>query len=103
MTIKLITLKTNHTLMGTVDESDKVSYITIKEPVQVVNVPPRAANEQPGIAFMPFLEFSNEFRTGIKIKTEDILTITTPVIELENQYNQVFGSGIQIASSIPKI
>ncbi len=103
MTIKLITLKTNHTLMGSVDESDKVSFITISEPVQVVNVPPRAANEQAGIAFMPFLEFAQEFKTGIKIDTKDILTITTPVVELENQYNQVFGSGIQIASSIPKI
>lgn len=103
MTIKLITLKTNHTLMGTVEESDKVAHITIKEPVQVVSVPPRAANEQAGIAFVPFLEFANEFRTGIKIKTEDILTVTAPVVELENQYNQVFGSGIQIASSIPKM
>ena len=101
MTIKLITLKTNHTLMGTVEESDKVSFITIKEPVQVVNVPPRTPNEQPGIAFMPFLEFSKEFKTGIKIDTKDILSITTPVLELENQYNQVFGSGIQIATSLP--
>jgi hypothetical protein len=101
MTIKLITLKTNHTLMGSVVEKDTV--VTITEPVQVVNVPPRAANEQAGIAFMPFLEFSNEFRTGIDINKADILTSSTPVVELENQYNQVFGSGIQIASSIPKI
>jgi hypothetical protein len=70
--------------------------------VQVVNVPPRAPNEQAGIAFMPFLEFSNEFRTGIDINKADILTLSTPVVELENQYNQVFGSGIQIAASIPK-
>lgn len=101
MTIKLITLKTNHTLMGSVDESMRVSYITIKEPVQVVNVPPRAPNEQAGIAFMPFLEFSNEFKTGIKIDSPDILTTTTPVVELENQYRQVFGSGIQIAAALP--
>jgi len=103
MSIKLITLKTNHTLMGSVDESDKVSFITITEPVQVVNVPPRSANDQAGIAFMPFLEFSQEFKTGIKIDRQDILAISTPVVELENQYRQVFGSGIQIASSIPKL
>jgi hypothetical protein len=34
---------------------------------------------------------------------EDILFISTPVRELENQYNQIFGSGIQIASAIPKL
>jgi hypothetical protein len=33
----------------------------------------------------------------------DVLCITLPMVELENQYNQVFGSGIQIASAIPKV
>jgi len=32
----------------------------------------------------------------------DILCITSPMVELENEYNKLFGSGIQIASSIPK-
>ena len=87
--------------MGSVKVSDDVSYVSITEPVQVINVPPRAPNEQAGIAFMPFLEFSKEFKTGIKIDSPDILTITTPVVELENQYRQVFGSGIQIATVLP--
>jgi hypothetical protein len=30
-----------------------------------------------------------------------VLILSTPVVELENQYNQVFGSGIQIASTLP--
>lgn len=55
------------------------------------------------MAFAPFLEFSQEFRTGITVSEDDVLCITTPVRELENQYNQVFGSGIQIASAIPKV
>jgi hypothetical protein len=54
------------------------------------------------MAFVPFLNFATEFETGIKISMDNVLCITTPTVELENQYNQVFGSGIQIASSIPK-
>lgn len=96
--IKLVTLKTNHTLMAITDEHD--SYVSLKTPVQVVSVPPRAANENPGIAFVPFLEFSQEFKTGIKIAREDILCINAPVVELENQYNSIFGSGIQIAKAL---
>lgn len=98
MTIMLVTFKTNHTIMGKVEKDN--NKITIKEPVQVVMQPTK---EGPMMAFAPFLDYSNEFKTGISISVEDVLCITTPVVELENQYNQVFGSGIQIASSIPKM
>jgi hypothetical protein len=89
--------------MGDVTESSTDSFITVKQPVQVVSVPPRSATDPGSVAFSPFLEYADEFRTGFEIKKEDILLISTPVRELENQYNQIFGSGIQIASAIPKI
>ena len=99
MTIKLITLKTNHTLIGDVDcVSD--TEITLKQPVQVVMQPTK---DGPMMAFSPFLDYCDEFKTGIKLSMTDVLCITTPVRELKNQYNSIFGSGITIASSIPKI
>jgi hypothetical protein len=101
MTIKLITLKTNHTILGSVTEGD--GFHSIKQPVQVVNVPPTERNPKGGIAFSPFVEFAQEFIVGFKIYNQDILFISTPVVELENQYNEIFGSGIQIATSIPKL
>jgi hypothetical protein len=100
MAIKLITFKTNQTLVGSVIENDDFETVTIREPVQVVVVPPRSQTDQGGIAFSPYLEYSNEFKTGIKLSKSDILCINTPVVELENQYNQIFGSGIQIASKL---
>ena len=101
MTIKLVTFKTNHTIMGEVTE--QTDSIKIKQPVQVVSVPPRSATDPGSVAFSPFLEYANEFKTGFTINNDDILITSTPVRELENQYNQIFGSGIQIASSIPKV
>jgi hypothetical protein len=98
MTIKLITFKTNHTILAkVVDEGD---IYLIKEPVQVVSIPPSASNPEGGIAFSPFLEYSEEFKTGISVSRSDILTINHPIVDLENQYNRIFGSGIQIASTI---
>lgn len=99
MTIKLITFKTNHTILGEADFSDRFEVV-VKKPVQVVMQP---SKDGPMMGFAPFLDYSEEFLTGIKLKTEDVLCVTTPVRELENQYNQVFGSGITIASAIPKI
>jgi hypothetical protein len=103
MTIKLITFKTNHTIMGDVTEvADKVY---VKKPVQVVTVPPRTAQDQGSIAFSPFIEYAEEFAqgNGFEMQRSDILFISTPVRELENQYNTIFGSGIQIANQIPKL
>lgn len=98
MAVKLITLKTNHTVMADVTEDKEI--FKLKEPVQVVSVPPRSQSEPGGIGFSPFLEYCEEFKTGITIYKVDVLSVTTPVTELLNQYNTLFGSGIQIASAI---
>jgi hypothetical protein len=99
--VKLITFKTNHTIIGKVEINKEQGFVSVKQPVQVIVVPPKSASDQGGIAFSPYLEFSQEFTSGIQISADDVLILSTPVIELENQYNQVFGSGIQIASTLP--
>jgi hypothetical protein len=99
METKLVTLKTNHSLIGKVDCTDDNSLI-IKEPVQVFMQPTKEGMQ---MGFGPFLDYCIEHSTGIKISMDDVLCITTPVLDLENQYNQVFGSGITIATSIPKV
>lgn len=97
--IKLITLKTNQTLLSETDcISDEV--VVLKKPVQLFV---QQTKEGPMMAFTPFLDYAEEFQTGIKISMNDILTINNPNTELVNHYNKVFGSGIQIASHIPKM
>jgi len=97
--IKLITLKTNHTLICELDCIDDVT-IAVKQPVQLVV---QQTQNGPMMGFNPFLDYAEEFLKGIKIKMSDVLCINTPSRELINQYNKVFGSGIEIASAIPKI
>lgn len=84
--------------MGDVEEV--LGRYKIKKPTQVVTQPTK---DGPMLGFAPFLQFAKEFETGIMIEREDVLCICEPITELENQYNQVFGSGIQIASVIPKV
>jgi len=98
MAVKLITFKTNQTIIASVVyENDE--RITVKETVQVIVQP---SKDGPIMGFSPFLEYAQEFKTGISFDISDIICITTPMVELENEYNKLFGSGIQIASSIPK-
>lgn len=97
MKLRLITFKTNHTLIG--DVIEEKNHLRIKQPVQVIVQP---SKDGPMMGFAPFLEFCEEFKTGVVLHYEDILCMTHPIVELQNQYNQYFGSGIQIASTVPK-
>jgi hypothetical protein len=97
MTLKLVTFKTNQPVLGDVEQGGDL--ISIKKPVQVAT---QVTKDGPMLGFIPYLEYAQEFETGITIYRSDILTINSPVRELENQYNTMFGSGIQIASTIPK-
>ena len=98
MTIQLVTLKTNHTLIGDTDYDGNT--ITIKEPLQVVIQPGKDSTSS--VMFVPFVEYAKEFKTGFKISMNDVLMISNPVQELEDNYRQLF-SRIQIASSMPKL
>lgn len=95
--IKCVTLKTAQTIMGDIDERETI--VKIKKPVQVIVQPGKDGS--PMMAFAPFLEFTTEFDTGVTFNQTDLLCITTPVRELENQYNKMFGVGIEIVSSMP--
>ena len=98
MKLKLITFKTNQTILAEILDETSDSYV-VRHPVQVVVQP---SKDGPMMGFSPFLEFALEFKTGISLPKDNVQCVTTAITELENQYNQVFGSGIQIASSIPK-
>lgn len=95
MNIKCITFKTHQTIIAEVlDEGD--IGVLVKNPVQVISVPPRSANDPGGVGFAPYLAFVEEFDKGITIKNEDILTVNTPVPDLMENYRKMF-SRIEIA------
>ena len=98
MTIQLVTLKTNHTLIGDTDCDGNT--VTIKEPLQVVIQPGKDGTS--GVMFVPFVEYAQEFKTGFEISMDDVLMMSTPVKELEDNYRQLF-SRIQIAPTLPKL
>lgn len=101
MTVKLITMKTMVTMLADVEdvvESGQEGYISLIKPVQVFI---QHQKDGPMMAFSPFIDYSEEYKTGIKIPLADVLTINTPRVEVLNQYSEMFGTGIQIASSVP--
>jgi len=102
MTVKLITLKNMVTIMADVEdvfEAGDEGHMRLIKPVQIFI---QHQKDGPMMAFSPFIDYAEEFNTGVKLSMADIMTINTPRTELLNQYSEMFGTGIQIASSVPK-
>lgn len=93
--ILCITFKTHQTIIGEMIEQGDVGVL-VKNPMQVIAVPPRSATDPGGVGFAPYLAFVEEFDKGINFKNDDILTINTPVSDLLAQYRKMF-SRIEIA------
>ena len=96
MTIKCITFKTHQTIIGEIMDEVNSDVYFVKNPVQIISVPPRSANDTGGVGFAPYLAFVEEFDKGISIKNENIFCVTTPVSDLLEQYRKMF-SRIEIA------
>ena len=68
MTIKCITFKSHQTIISEVLDEGDVGVL-VKNPVQVISVPPRSANDPGGVGFAPYLAFVEEFDKGIDRKS----------------------------------
>jgi hypothetical protein len=99
--IKCITFKTHQTIIAEVVDEGNVGF-KVKNPMQVIAVPPRSANDPGGVGFAPYLAFVEEFDKGIVISNDDVLTVNTPVSDLLEQYRRMF-SRIELAPAGLKI
>lgn len=91
--IQVVKLITGEELIGDVTTDSRV---TIKNPCMLQMVPSRSNPEQVGMALAPVAMHIEEH--AINCKPEHVLWTANPVKELYNQYNSVFGSGIQLAT-----
>jgi hypothetical protein len=96
--IKLVVFNNGLQLVGEFTLVDgSIGKITIKKPVQLVFGPrseAEAAQGKVGMSFTPFLQYTQDWESGLVFSANDVLSVATPVIELVNGYNSNFGSGL---------
>lgn len=95
--IKLVVFNNGQQIVGDFERvADAINKISIKKPVQLLMVPNKnaAVPGETAMAFAPFLQYTEEWETGVPFSALDILTVTTPARELVNHYNTTFGSGL---------
>jgi len=91
-------------VLGSFESKDETKgVIIISKPVQLIIMPnsdPSGKPGQVGMAFAPFLQYTDEWKDGVKFVVSDVLTVVTPIRELVNSYNQTFGSGIVLPPGV---
>ena len=90
--IQILKLITGEELIGDLTEKD--SQFIVKEPCAIQVMVSRADNT-PTMSLVPYAFYADEH--AITIDKAHVIWNAKPMDELYNQYNRVFGSGIQLA------
>ena len=91
--IKCVRLVAGEEIIGKVTKNDNT--VTVSNPAAIHLVPRQ--DGQVGIGLHPWLPYSDD--DSFDIGLDKVLTIHNPSIDLINNYNRLYGSGIQIASA----
>lgn len=94
LNVKYIKLLNGEELVAEVIKDDLRTVV--KNPIRLVLMPSKADPKTPSIGLAPWAEFSEE--KEITLDRNHILAIMTPIQEVVNQYNTIFG-GIVAPSS----
>jgi hypothetical protein len=92
MTIKVIKLVTGEEVVG--DITTNGDYVTIDKPCAVMLVASKSTPDQHSMALIPYAAYTNDHR--IEVKAAAIIWEGELQEDVYNQYNMLYGSGIQI-------
>ena len=99
MAVKLLRLKSGEDIVADVKEENlEREYTKVKLPAMLV--PMGGQGQQMQMALAPWLPFSDD--KEFTIPTDWILIISEPALDIVNNYNQMFGSGIVVPKVSPK-
>lgn len=93
MSIKVFKLINGEELIGEVISTHSDNF-EMKNPAVIVM---QQTNDGLGVALAPYMPYA----TGnIQLMKHAIASQATPDVKMENEYNRIFGSGIQIVKSL---
>lgn len=90
MTVKVYKMINGEDIIGEEAKADSANYV-IKSPAQVVL---QRTETGMGVALAPYMPFASG---DIKLYYSAIAAECTPDQNMINEYNRIFGSGIQVA------
>ena len=94
MNVKLLRLKSGEDVIADVTLVDTEDTIKLENPAMLMPIPGHAHGGQVSMGFGPWAPFSDDKQ--FEIPRDWLVYISTPNMDLLNQYNQMFGLGIVV-------
>lgn len=94
--LKILKLVTGEELVG--DVSDSNGVVKIKQPCSLHLMPGNTEQSKPMLILMPYAMYVEGH--SITVDPSIIVWSGEPVKDLYNQYNSIYGTGIQLAHGI---
>jgi hypothetical protein len=91
--VKIIVLLNGQHMIGKVIREDD-KELTVESPAVILTGEDNKESKRMSLAFAPFLPFSSD--KVFSFKSNMILTTSIPAEALTNEYNRMFGSGLDI-------
>ena len=91
--VKIIVLLNGQHMIGKVIKEDEIE-ITIEAPAVILTGEDGKEQKRMSLAFAPFLPFSSD--KVFAFRSDMVLTTSIPAEALTNEYNRMFGSGLDI-------
>ncbi len=91
--VKIIVLLNGQHMIGKVIKEDE-KELTIEAPAVILTGEDGKEQKRMSLAFAPFLPFSSD--KVFTFRSDMILTTSIPAEALTNEYNRMFGSGLDI-------
>ena len=92
MAIKLIRVKSGEDIVGDI-VGENEENLTIENPAIIMQLADGRSNKV-NVGLVPWSPFSHESK--VKVDRDWVVFVTTPVKDILNNYNQIFGSGIVV-------
>lgn len=94
MSIKVIKLVTGEEVIGDIQTDDGNDKIHVKKPCAVMLVSSKSTPDQHSMALIPYAAYTRDHE--IQIYKKAIVWIAELEADVYNQYNRIFGTGVQI-------
>lgn len=97
MNVKLFRLVSGEEIMGELKNLEGSSKLEIKNPAMIIM---QQSGQGVAMGLMPFMPYAES--NLVTFQADKIVAECEADVKLINEYNRIFGSGIQIANSLPR-
>ena len=100
MAIKILKMRSGEEIIASMDTTfsgETATGYTLKNPCMLIPTPSTDGQYRGNVSIIPWMATVKQ-ANGIAVPVDAVLFTADPIVELQNEYSQAFGSGLVVPS-----